>query len=53
MEMDAIKGRIAPTFKIPLADPIIIIRPANTFIIVCPANILANNLTDRLIGRIK
>ena len=28
-------------------------KPPNTFIIVCPAIMLANNLTDKLIGLLK
>ena len=51
--MTAIKGKTAPAVSNPPAEPIIMINPAKTFIIVCPASILANSLTDKLIGLIK
>ena len=42
-----------PSGSHPPTIPRLTTKPPNTFIIVCPAIILANNLTERLIGLLK
>ena len=42
-----------PSGSHPPTIPRLTTKPPNTFIIVCPAIIFANNLTERLIGLLK